>query len=251
MRKNIIAGNWKMNKTLAEGVQLAKDIKAAVDAAGSIQCDVVVAPPFLHLTEVSKVVGSKIGVSAQNCAAEASGAYTGEVSAAMIKSAGVNYVIIGHSERRTYYGETDAILAKKVKLALENQLTPIFCVGEELAQRDSGKHFETVYGQLKDGLFDLSADDFKKIVIAYEPVWAIGTGRTATPEQAQEVHAFIRKSITEKYGEEVAKGITIQYGGSMNENNAKELLACPDIDGGLIGGASLVAEKFIKIITSF
>ncbi len=251
MRKKIVAGNWKMNKTLAEGVQLAKDVNAAVEAAGVLKCDVVVAPPFLHLTEVNKVVGKKVSVSAQNCAAEASGAYTGEVSAAMLQSAGIPYVIIGHSERRTYYGETDAILAKKVTQALANGLKPIFCIGEELSQRDSGKFFDVVYQQIENGLFSLTADDFRKIVIAYEPVWAIGTGRTATSEQAQEVHAYIRKTITAKYGEEVANDTTILYGGSCNENNAKELFSCPDIDGGLIGGASLVADKFIKIVTSF
>ena len=251
MRKNIVAGNWKMNKSLAEGVQLAKDVNVAVETAGVLQCDVVIAPPFLHLTEISKVVGNKVSVSAQNCAAEASGAFTGEVSAAMLQSAGIPYVIIGHSERRTYYGETDAILAKKVIQALANGLKPIFCIGEELSQRDSGKHFDVVRQQIEDGLFHLSADDFSKLVIAYEPVWAIGTGRTATTEQAQEMHAFIRKMIAGKYGKEIANDTTIQYGGSCNENNARELFACPDIDGGLIGGASLVAEKFIKIVTSF
>ena len=251
MRKNIVAGNWKMNKSLAEGVQLAKDVNAAVEAAGALKCDVVIAPPFLHLTEVSKVTGNKVSVSAQNCAAEASGAYTGEVSAAMIQSAGIPYVIIGHSERRTYYGETDAILAKKADQALANGLKPIFCIGEELSQRDAGITFEVVRGQIENGLFHLSADEFSKVVIAYEPVWAIGTGRTATAEQAQEVHAFIRKTVAAKYGEKIANNTTIQYGGSCNENNARELFACPDIDGGLIGGASLVADKFIKIVTSF
>jgi triosephosphate isomerase len=251
MRKYIVAGNWKMNKTLAEGVQLAKDVNAAVEAAGTLACDVIVAPPFLHLTETGKVVGNKVSVSAQNCAAEASGAYTGEVSAAMLQSAGIPYVIIGHSERRTYYGETDEILAKKATLALACGLKPIFCIGEELSQRDSGKYFEVVAGQLQNGLFSLSKEDFGKIVIAYEPVWAIGTGRTATNEQAQEVHAYIRKCIAGKYGEETANSTTILYGGSCNENNAKGLFSCPDIDGGLIGGASLVADKFIKIITSF
>jgi len=251
MRKNIVAGNWKMNKSLVEGVQLAKDVNAAVEAADELKCDVVIAPPFLHLTEVSKVVGNKVSVSAQNCAAEASGAYTGEVSAAMLQSAGIPYVIIGHSERRTYYGDTDAILAKKVNQALANGLKPIFCIGEELSQRDAGITFEVVLGQIENGLFHLSADEFSKVVVAYEPVWAIGTGRTATAEQAQEVHAFIRKTIAAKYGEELANDTTIQYGGSCNENNAKELFACPDIDGGLIGGASLVTDKFIKIVTSF
>jgi len=251
MRKNIVAGNWKMNKSVVEGVQLAEEVNAAVEAVGELLCDVVIAPPFLHLTEVSKVVGSKVSVSAQNCAAEASGAYTGEVSAAMLQSAGIPYVNIGHSERRTYYGDTDAILAKKVNQALASGLKPIFCIGEELSQRDAGITFEVVLGQIENGLFHLSAEDFSKIVIAYEPVWAIGTGRTATSGQAQEVHAFIRKTIADKYGEEIANDTTIQYGGSCNENNARELFACPDIDGGLIGGASLVADKFIRIVTSF
>ncbi|MDR1155614.1 MAG: triose-phosphate isomerase [Bacteroidales bacterium] len=251
MRKNIVAGNWKMNKSLAEGIQLAQEVNAAVEAAGALKCDVVVAPPFLHLTEVSKVTGTKVSVAAQNCAAEASGAYTGEVSAAMLQSANIPYVIIGHSERRSYYGETDAVLAKKADLALINGLKPIFCIGEELSQRDSGKYFEVVQQQIENGLFHLSANDFAKAVIAYEPVWAIGTGRTATAGQAQEVHACIRKTIAARYGEEVAGNTTILYGGSCNENNARELFACPDIDGGLIGGASLVADKFIKIITSF
>ena len=240
-----------MNKSLTEGVQLAKDVNAAVEAAGALKCDVVVSPPFLHLTEVSKVVGNKVSVSAQTCAAESSGAYTGEVSAAMLQSAGIPYVIIGHSERRAYYGETDAILAKKTDMALANGLKPIFCIGEELSQRDAGIHFDVVRAQIENGVFHLSAADFSKVVLAYEPVWAIGTGRTATAEQAQEVHAFIRKTIAEKYGEEIAKNTTILYGGSCNENNAQELFACPDIDGGLIGGASLVAEKFVKIVTAF
>jgi triosephosphate isomerase len=251
MRKYIVAGNWKMNKSLAEGVQLAKEVNAAVEAVGKLSCDVVIAPTFLHLTEVSKVVGKRVSVSAQNCAAEASGAYTGEVSAAMLQSAGIPFVIIGHSERRSYYGETDAILAKKVGLALANGLKIIFCIGEELTQRDNGKYFDVVKTQIENGLFQLSADDFGKIAIAYEPVWAIGTGRTATSEQAQEVHAFIRKTIAGKYGRPIADDTTILYGGSCNENNAGELFARPDIDGGLIGGAALTADKFIKIVTAF
>jgi len=251
MRKKIVAGNWKMNKSLAEGIQLAKEVNAAVEAVGELKCDVVIAPPFLHLTEISKVVGKKVSVSAQNCATEASGAYTGEVSAAMLASAGIPCVIIGHSERRTYYGDTDAILAKKVLQALANGLKPIFCIGETLSERDGGITFDVVNTQIENGLFHLSADDFSKVVIAYEPVWAIGTGRTATDEQAQEVHAFIRKTVAGKYGEEIAENTTILYGGSCNENNARGLFACPDIDGGLIGGASLVAEKFIKIVTAF
>ena len=251
MRKKIVAGNWKMNKSLAEGIQLAIDVNAAVESAGALKCDVVIAPPFLHLTEVSKVAGDKVSVSAQNCAAEASGAYTGEVSAAMLASAGIPCAIIGHSERRAYYGDTDEILARKVDQALANGLKPIFCIGEELSQRDSGITFEVVRSQIENGLFHLPADRFSQVVIAYKPVWAIGTGRTATDEQAQEVHAFIRETIAAKYGEEIAENTTILYGGSCNENNARGLFACPDIDGGLIGGASLVAEKFIKIITSF
>jgi len=251
MRKNIVAGNWKMNKSLAEGVQLAKEVDAAVEAAGALKCDVVVAPPFLHLTEVSKAVGSKVSVSAQNCSSETSGAYTGEVSAAMLQSAGIPYVIIGHSERRTYYGETDAILAQKADHALAYGLKPIFCIGEELSQRKSGNHFEVVRSQIENGLFHMTAGGFKRIVLAYEPVWAIGTGVTATAEQAQEMHAFIRKTIADKYGAAIANATTILYGGSCNENNAQELFACPDIDGGLIGGASLVADKFIKIVTAF
>ena len=240
-----------MNKSLAEGIKLAKEVNAAVEAAGALKCDVVIAPPFLHLSEISKVVGNKVSVSAQNCAAEASGAFTGEVSAAMLQSADIPYVIVGHSERRTYYGDTDAILAKKADQALANGLKPIFCIGEELSQRDSGITFEVVRSQIENGLFHLPEEEFSKIVIAYEPVWAIGTGRTATNEQAQEVHAFIRKTIVEKYGEEIADNTTILYGGSCNENNALGLFACPDIDGGLIEDASLVAEKFIKIVTSF
>jgi len=251
MRKNIVAGNWKMNKSLAEGVQLAHEVNAAVEAAGELKCDVVIAPPFLHLTEVSKHVGAKVGVSAQNCAAEASGAFTGEVSAAMLQSAGIPYVIIGHSERRTYYGDTEDILVKKLLQALSNGLKPIFCIGETLSDREALIAHYIVKTQVEKGLFHLSAEDFSKVVIAYEPVWAIGTGLTATDEQAQEMHAFIRRTIAQKYGEELANDTTILYGGSCNENNARGLFACADIDGGLIGGASLVAEKFIKIVTSF
>jgi len=251
MRKKIVAGNWKMNKSLEEGVQLAKEVSAAVESAGDLKCDVIVAPPFLHLTEVSKAAGAKVSVSAQNCAAEASGAYTGEVSAAMLRSAGIPCVIVGHSERREYYGETDAILAKKTDQALANGLKPIFCIGEKLTQREANTHFATVLEQLNNGLFHLTAEEFGKVVVAYEPVWAIGTGVTATDEQAQEMHDYIRKRIADKYGKETSDSTTILYGGSCNENNARGLFACPDIDGGLIGGASLTAEKFFKIVSSF
>jgi len=251
MRKNIVAGNWKMNKTLNEGIELAKELNAILTEKKP-NCDVVIGTPFIHLAEVSKIVDTDIiGVSAQNCADKASGAYTGEVSAAMVKSTGADYVILGHSERRAYYGETDEILKDKVNLALENDLTPIFCIGEVLEEREAEKHFDVVKSQIENGLFHLSADEFSKIVLAYEPVWAIGTGKTATPEQAQEMHAFIRKTLAEKYGQEVADNTSILYGGSCKPSNAKELFSNPDVDGGLIGGASLKAEDFQGIIVAF
>jgi triosephosphate isomerase (TIM) len=249
MRKKIVAGNWKMNKTLQDGVALAAEVEKLVgELSGGV--DVIIAPPFLHLTEVSKVV-KKVAVSAQNCASEASGAYTGEVSASMIKSAGIAYVIIGHSERRTYYGETDAILNKKVKIALTNGLIPIFCCGEILAEREQGKFFEVVKRQVEAALFDLSESEFSKIVIAYEPVWAIGTGLNATAQQAQEMHKFIRDTVKAKFGETVANNTSILYGGSCKASNAGELFANPDVDGGLIGGASLQAQDFIGIVKAF
>lgn len=251
MRKNIVAGNWKMNKTLQEGIELAKEVNASV-AGITPKCQIVLGTPFIHLTEVVKVVdSSKISVSAQNCADKVSGAYTGEVSAAMVASTGAKYVILGHSERRAYYGETDAILKEKTLLALANNLTPIFCIGEVLSERESGIHFDVVKKQIEDALFNLSADEFGKIVLAYEPVWAIGTGKTATSDQAQEMHAFIRSLLVKKYGEKVANDTTILYGGSCNASNAKELFANPDVDGGLIGGASLKAADFLAIITAF
>lgn len=251
MRKKIVAGNWKMNKTLQEGVELAKEVNSKVKAAGATGVTVVIGTPFIHLSEVGKTVDpALIQVSAQNCATEVSGAYTGEVSAAMVASTGAGYVILGHSERRAYYGETDAILVKKVERALENKLEVIFCVGEVLEERESGKHFEVVKSQLENGLFNLSADQFAHIVIAYEPVWAIGTGKTATSAQAQEMHAFIRGVLAEKYGKEVADNTSILYGGSCNAKNADELFANPDVDGGLIGGASLKADDFLAIINA-
>ena len=251
MRKNIVAGNWKMNKTLQEGIELAKEVNASV-AGITPKCQIVLGTPFIHLTEVVKVVDSaKIGVSAQNCADKVSGAYTGEISAAMVASTGAKYVILGHSERRAYYGETDAILKEKTLLALANNLTPIFCIGEVLSERESGIHFDVVKKQIEDALFNLSAEDFGKIVLAYEPVWAIGTGKTATSDQAQEMHAYIRSLLVKKYGEKVANDTTILYGGSCNASNAKELFANPDVDGGLIGGASLKAADFLAIITAF
>ena len=197
------------------------------------------------------VDAAKIGVGAENCADKASGAYTGEVSAEMVASTGAKYVILGHSERRAYYGETVAILEEKVKLALANGLTPIFCIGEVLEEREAGKHFEVVDAQIKGSLFDLSAEDFAKIVLAYEPVWAIGTGKTATSDQAEEIHAHIRATLAAKYGQEIADNCTILYGGSCNASNAKELFAKPNVDGGLIGGASLAVDKFMPIIEAF
>ena len=250
MRRKIVAGNWKMNKTLQEGMELAKELKAAL-AGKTVNCDVIVGTPFIHLANVAaEVEGSVINVSAQNCADKVSGAYTGEVSASMVASTGAKYVILGHSERRAYYGETNEMLKEKTLLALANGLTPIFCIGEVLEEREAEKHFEVVKTQIEESLFNLSAEDFGKIVLAYEPVWAIGTGKTASPAQAQEIHAFIRKTVAEKYGQEVADKTAILYGGSCNGANAKELFANPDVDGGLIGGASLTADAFMQIITA-
>lgn len=251
MRKNIVAGNWKMNKTVQEGIELAKDVSKRADAI-TPKCEIILGTPFVHITEVVKNVnGDKISVAAQNCANKESGAYTGEISATMVKSTGAEYVILGHSERRAYYGEDSAILKEKTDLALANDLKPIFCIGEVLSEREGNKHFEVVKSQISDALFHLSADQFKKIVLAYEPVWAIGTGKTATSDQAQEMHAHIRGLVADKYGKDVAESISILYGGSCNPTNAKELFANPDVDGGLIGGASLKAEDFLAIITAF
>lgn len=251
MRKNIVAGNWKMNKTLQEGLALAAELNEVLKDA-SPACDVVIGTPFIHLASVAAAVDTaKIAVAAQNCADKESGAYTGEISAAMVKSTGATYVILGHSERRAYYGETAATLKTKVELALKNELTPVFCIGEVLAERESDIHFEVVKSQIVDSLFELSSDDFAKIVLAYEPVWAIGTGKTATAEQAQEMHAFIRSILVEKYGQEIAGNCSILYGGSCNAGNAKELFSNPDVDGGLIGGASLKVADFKAIIDAF
>ena len=251
MRKNIVAGNWKMNKTLQEGLSLSKELKELLNNK-TVNCDVVIGTPYIHLSEVAKAVeGSKIQVAAQNCANKESGAYTGEISVSMIASTGANHVILGHSERRAYYNETPELLKEKVVLALAENLTPIFCVGEVLEERESEKHFDVVAAQLKESLFDLSKEDFAKIVVAYEPVWAIGTGKTASAEQAQEIHAFIRKTLVEKYGEEIANNTSILYGGSCNGANAKELFSNADVDGGLIGGASLEPAKFLPIIEAF
>ncbi|MDR1585649.1 MAG: triose-phosphate isomerase [Prevotellaceae bacterium] len=251
MRKNIVAGNWKMNKTLQEGVALANELKELL-AAKAPNCGVIVGTPFIHLASVADLTkGSVIKVAAQNSADKESGAYTGEISAAMVKSTGAEYVILGHSERRAYYGETYEILKEKVLLALKNELTPIFCIGEVKEEREAGKQNEVVKAQLEASVFNLSKEDFGKIVLAYEPVWAIGTGLTATPQQAQEIHAYIRGLIAGKYGKETAENTSILYGGSCNPGNAKELFSNPDVDGGLIGGASLKAADFKAIIDAF
>ncbi|MCH5218983.1 MAG: triose-phosphate isomerase [Muribaculaceae bacterium] len=251
MRKNIVAGNWKMNTTLPEGLALAKEVNDAVMACRP-NCDVIICVPFTHLASIDHVIDStKLGLGAENCADHKSGAYTGEVSAAMVASTGAKYVILGHSERRQYYGEVSAILRDKVALALENGLTPIFCIGEVLEEREAGKQNEVVKSQLVEGLFNLSKDEFAKIIIAYEPVWAIGTGKTATADQAEEIHAFIRSAIAEKYGKEIAENTSILYGGSCKPSNAAELFAKPNVDGGLIGGASLKCEDFMGIVKAF
>ncbi len=250
MRKKIVAGNWKMNTTLQEGVALAKEVNDSLKAV-TPKCDVVICVPFTHLASVKNVIDANLGLGAENCADHKSGAYTGEVSAAMVASTGANYVILGHSERRQYYGETSETLKEKVALAFENNLTPIFCIGEVLEERENGTYFDVVKSQIEDALFHLSAEDFGKIVLAYEPVWAIGTGKTATDDQAEEMHAFIRNTILAKYGEEVAENTSILYGGSCKPSNAQALFAKPNVDGGLIGGAALQAESFMGIVTAF
>src|SRR6185437_2394803 len=251
MRKKIVAGNWKMNKTLEEGLKLATEVVNMVKDEVRNDAKAVLCPPFISLASIHKLVsGSAVALGAQNCSDKASGAYTGETSVEMLKSVGVSYVILGHSERREYFAETNAQLAEKVNITLKNGLTPIFCCGETLAQREKGIHIDFVNQQLTESLFHLSKEDFLKVVIAYEPIWAIGTGVTATSAQAQEMHASIRKHIVSKYGNDVAEATSILYGGSCKPDNAKELLACKDVDGGLIGGASLKARDFVDIIKS-
>ncbi|MBR4212398.1 MAG: triose-phosphate isomerase [Bacteroidales bacterium] len=247
MRKKIVAGNWKMNTTVPEGVALAQELatrKAEIPAGVKL----IVAPPFTHLSAVGEALkGSPIALSAQNCADEPKGAFTGEVSAAMLRSVGCRYTILGHSERRQYYGETADKLIKKIRLALAEGLDVIYCVGENLEQRNAGEHFVVVGTQIQDVLFDLTPEEFRRIIVAYEPVWAIGTGVTATAEQAQEIHAFIRHFLADRFGIAEAEATTILYGGSCKPSNAAELFACPDIDGGLIGGAALKADDFLAI----
>lgn len=252
MRKKIVAGNWKCNTTLQEGIELAKAVNELVVKEGNKDVVVVLGTPFTHLTSVvANVDASRVNVASQNCAAEAKGAFTGEVSAAMVKSTGAGYVILGHSERREYYNETSETLNKKVALAMVNGLTPIYCCGEPLSIREAGTQNDFVKKQLDETIFNLSVEDFSKLVIAYEPIWAIGTGVTASTQQAQDMLAYIRSLIADKFGVAVAEETSILYGGSCNAKNAAELFSQADIDGGLIGGASLKAEDFIQIINGF
>jgi triosephosphate isomerase len=251
MRKKIVAGNWKMNLDYAEGLSLFSEIVNMLRDEKKGDQLAIICAPSIHLNSLSKLGGNTVSIGAQNCHHKESGAYTGEISAKMIKSVGCEYVIIGHSERRQYFAESDALLAEKTIVALQNGLVPIFCIGETLDERNNGSYFDILKSQLENGIFGLGREDFAKVVIAYEPVWAIGTGLTATSEQAQEVHAFIRKEIATKYDNATADDTTILYGGSCNPKNAAELFAQPDIDGGLIGGASLKSRDFTDIVTTF
>jgi triosephosphate isomerase len=253
MRKNIAAGNWKMNLDLEAGKKLASEVVNMVNDEVSNDAEVILIPPFIHLTSVKQLIGSakNVHLGAQNCHQEKGGAYTGEISLEMLKSVGAEYVVIGHSERREYFGEDNALLATKTKAVLGNGLKPIYCCGEKLEVREADKHFDLNKEQIEEGLFGLTKEEILNVVIAYEPVWAIGTGVTASNEQAQEMHAFIRGLIAEKYDQETADSISILYGGSVKPGNAKELFEQPDVDGGLVGGASLKSRDFTDIIKSF
>lgn len=249
MRKQIVAGNWKMNKDLEETTQLLNALKEQKNAGNA---EVIVAPTFVNLsTAVSNLADTDIVVAAQNMHQKESGAYTGEISAAMLKGIGVTTVILGHSERRAYFNESDELLAQKVNTALASDMRVIFCFGEELTDRQNGNHKNIVEAQLANTLFHLSGDQWSNIVLAYEPVWAIGTGETASPEQAQDMHAFIRNVVGKKYDTATAEAVTILYGGSVKPANAKEIFSKPDVDGGLIGGASLKAQDFFEIVNAF
>ncbi len=254
MQKKIIAGNWKMNTTLESAILLASEIDSRLtDSHREVDnVTVILFPPFPFIPIVADVINAdRISVGSQNIANQPKGAFTGEVSAEMIASIGVKYTIIGHSERRAFYGETNKILSQKIDLALENNLDVVFCCGEKLEERESGQYFEVIRNQLIETIFKLSSEKMQHIVIAYEPIWAIGTGKTATPEQAQEIHAFIRNLLKKNFGETIADTVSILYGGSCKPANAKELFSQSDIDGGLIGGASLKAEDFVQIIESY
>ena len=249
MRKKIVAGNWKMNKTLDEALALTTEVVGMINDEIRGEVGVVLCPPLVYLSLLNKILeGSRVTLGAQNCHQKTSGAYTGEVSVLMLASLGVQSVLVGHSERRQYFGEDDALLAEKTKIALANGLQPIFCCGESLDQRQNQDYEAIVKAQLTASLFDLSAEDFGKVVIAYEPIWAIGTGLTASSQQAQDMHAALRAHVAAHYGAAVADNTTILYGGSCNEKNAAELFACPDVDGGLIGGASLKSREFVNIV---
>ncbi|MFM7327202.1 MAG: triose-phosphate isomerase [Bacteroidota bacterium] len=249
MRKKIVAGNWKMNKTAAEAEALVAELKQILAAEYQGAAGVLLCVPFPYLSAVAtSLVGSGMQAGAQNCSQHDWGAYTGETSTPMLKSIGIGHVIIGHSERRQYFGEDGALLAAKTDAALKHGLTPVFCCGEPLEIREAGTHEDLVRKQVEESLFHLSAEAIANVVIAYEPVWAIGTGKTASSAQAQEMHAVIRKQLAGKYGAAVADGITILYGGSVKADNAAELFACPDVDGGLVGGASLKAREFAEIV---
>ena len=250
MRKKIVAANWKMNKTLQEAQTLVKKILLGVN---NNDVQKIIFPPTPYITELDHLLkeNSSFSVGAQNCHHIESGAFTGETSASAIASCGANHLIIGHSERRQYFNETTEQLKQKIGLALKNKLIPVYCVGEKLNERQSNHYFTIVKNQIQEVVFHLPENEIKNVIIAYEPVWAIGTGITAAPEQAQEMHSFIRLVLAEKYGNDLANEISILYGGSCNAKNAKELFACADVDGGLVGGASLVVEEFLQIINSF
>jgi len=250
MRKKIVAGNWKMNKTLEEAQILTSELMGMVVDEVKANVQVVLCTPFPYLMAIKKQLGStaRMSVGAQNCSDQEWGAFTGEVSAPMLQSIGIPFVIVGHSERRQYFGEDGKLLAKKVDRALRCGLTPIFCCGEPLEIREKGTHETLVKQQVGESLFHLTTEDLKKVVVAYEPVWAIGTGKTATSQQAQDMHAVIRKHLGSRYGQDVADEISILYGGSVKADNAKELFTCPDVDGGLVGGASLKSREFVDIV---
>ncbi len=248
MRRKVIAGNWKMHNNIKQSLELVSELKELLKEK-TPDCDVIICPPFTSLSEVSKqIINTPIYLGAQNMYFEEKGAFTGEISASMLISAGCQYVILGHSERRTIFNESDRIINLKIKKAIESELNPIFCIGETLNERESGITREIVQNQIEKGLAGISASQMRKIIIAYEPVWAIGTGKNATPEQAQEVHVFIRSLIKQKYAEALSENIIIQYGGSVKPDNAKELLSQKDIDGALVGGACLNADSFLGII---
>lgn len=253
MRQKIVAGNWKMNLEYNEGLAIFSEVINMVNDEVTGPQTAIVCCPYTYLHSLSQLVKghSKISVGAQNCHQEEAGAFTGEISAKMIRSIGAQYVILGHSERRQYFGESNELLAKKTNVVLVNSLKPIFCIGETLKEREGNRFFEVIKSQLREGLFHLQKEQFAQVVIAYEPVWAIGTGKTASSAQAQEIHAFIRQEIATKYGQEAADETTILYGGSCNTKNAHELFSQPDIDGGLIGGASLKSRDFVDIIKAF